>query len=82
MSTDRFTQIEIAKGEVQLSVILDLFRREGLTGQLPFGARLDKIVHHLAPQNFRALIVTATIFGPLWVSGCLGHPGRVASSHL
>jgi len=71
MNTDRFTQNEIAKGEPQLSVILDLFKREGLTGQLPFGARLDKIVHHLAPQNFRALIVTRRDGG--WVADLLLH---------
>jgi len=71
MNTDRFTQIEIAEGESQLAELLDVFKRKGLTGQLPFGARLDKVVHHLAPQNFRALIVTRRDGG--WVADLLLH---------
>ena len=71
MNIDRFTQIEIAKGEVRLTELLDVFKRKGLTGQLPFGARLDKVVHHVAPQNFRALIVTRRDGG--WVADLLLH---------
>ena len=71
MNTDRFTQIEIAEGESQLAELLDVFKRKGLTGQLPFGARLDKVVHHVAPQNFRAFIVTRRDGG--WVADLLLH---------
>jgi len=71
MNIDRFTQIEIAKGEVRLTELLDVFKRKGLTGQLPFGARLDKVVHHVAPQNFRAFIVTRRDGG--WVADLLLH---------
>lgn len=80
MNTDRFTQIEIAKGEVRLTEILDVFKRRGLTGQPPFGARLDKIVHHLAPQNFRAFIVTRRDGG--WVADLLLHSPLPESSAL
>jgi len=71
MNIDRFTQIEIAKGEIRLTAILDVLKRNGLTGQPPFGARLDMIAHHLAPQNFRAFIVTRRDGG--WVADLLLH---------
>ena len=43
MKIKRFNEIEIAEGEARLAQILNVLKKEGLTGQPPFGARLDKI---------------------------------------
>ena len=58
MKTKRFNEIEIAEGEARLARILNVLKKEGLTGRPPFGARLDKIEQDIAPQNFRAFFLT------------------------
>ena len=71
MKTNRFNEIEIAEGEARLAQILDVLKKEGLTGRPPFGARLDKIEQDIAPQNFRAFFVIRRDGG--WVADLLLH---------
>ncbi len=71
MNADRFTPTEIAEGEARLAKLLNRLSKEGFTGRPPFGARLDKIDEDIAPQNFRAFIITQRNGG--WVADLLLH---------
>lgn len=58
MNIDRYTQAEIAQGEALLKTILRTFKKKGLTGQPPFGARLSDAWQYYGPHNLQAFIVT------------------------
>ena len=69
MEFDRYTQTEIAEGEAIIETVLSVFKKNGLTGQPPFGARLDDKWQHFGPHNYQAFIVTARNCG--WVADLL-----------
>ncbi len=69
MKFDRYTRTEIAEGEAKIKTVLSAFKDNGLTGQPPFGARMDDNWQYLGPHNYQAFIVTARNGG--WVADLL-----------
>ena len=87
MKNDRFTQAEMAEGKDTLQSALTAFKKIGLTGQPPFGARLNEIYRHYPPHKFQALVVAKRNGGwvadlvlcpaPKGVPDVLGTPDRL-----